>query len=160
MDQSELIESIYNLGVNEQLNVSITTTEKKPPYIAIGNGRYNSLFPEDVAMDTLQVFGSLSPTQQRLVLLLRNEMIDNRIASPKNVQLPNPNEVHLSHCSSNEVAVEIKKLLRDNANGKTLTDKKVLVKLKTNVYMFSPYVFVPPYRFNETVQIWDNAIQV
>lgn len=150
-----------NLGKNEKLVVSKTTTEITPPYISMGNGKTNKEFKQDVVMDAMAVFASLTPKQQEVVILLRDEMVRNRIeASLQKKQLDNPNEIHLSHTTTNETAEKIKSLLRANGNGKALNDKKVLRKVKSKAYMFNPFMFIPAYKFAETVAKWNAAEKV
>lgn len=157
MNLSDIQQQAESLAKNEKLVVIKSTTEDKPPYLVIGNGNTSKIFKQDVVMDTLAVFASLSPKQQQIVLLLRNEMIRNQMeAFQKKTQLANPNEIHLSHTTTDEVAPLVKDLLRANGNGKILTDKKVLRKIKTNVYMLNPFMFIPAYKFAETVQLWDS----
>lgn len=157
MNLDDIQQQAESLNKNEKLVVTKSTTEDKPPYIVIGNGNTSKTFKQDVVMDTLAVFASLSPKQQKIVILFRDEMIRNQMeAFQKKIQLANPNEIHLSHTTTDEVAPLVKGLLRANGNGKTLADKKVLRKIKTNVYMLNPFMFIPAYKFAETVQIWDS----
>lgn len=146
------------LGKNEKLVVSKSTTEEKPPYIVIGNGNTSKKFTqEDVVMDALAVFATLSPKQQLIVLHLRDEMVRNNInAKHKKIQLPNPNEIYLSQITGLDVAQQVKKLLSENGNNKALVDKKVMRKIQNNVYMLNPYMFIPSYNFAETAQTWQS----
>lgn len=155
MTISDIQQQAEGLAKNEKLVLTKSTTEDKPPYIVIGNGKTSRVFQDDVVMDTLAVFASLSPKQQQIVILLRDEMIINQMTAYRmNTQLTNPNEIHLSHTTTDEVAPLVKGLLRDNGNGKILANKQVLRKVKKNVYMLNPFMFIPPYKFAETAQFW------
>lgn len=157
INPAEIQAQVDSLAKNEKLVFSKTTDEAKPPYIVVGNGNFNKTFPAGVVIDALAVFASLSPKQQEIVLLLRDELIRNRIeASNKKIQLANPNEIHLSHTTTDEVAQKIKKLLGQNGNSKALKEKKVMRKIRNNVYMLNPFMFVPAYKFAETAQIWHS----
>lgn len=153
----EIMAQVDSLAKHERLEISKRTTEDKPPYIVIGNGNTSKIFTADVAIDALAVFATLSPKQQEIVLLLRDEMVRNQIdAFQKKTQLANPNEIHLSHTTTDEVATRVKKLLSENGNNKALIDKRVMRKIKTNVYMLNPFMFIPAYKFAETAQIWHS----
>lgn len=157
MQPSEILEQIEQLGKREQVIVSKTSQEIKPPFNTIGNGRYNKHFGQTLVVDTLAVFGSLSPTQQTIVLQLRDMMTNNLIqASYQNTQLTNPNEIALSHTCVDDSTQSIKALLRQGSNSKALIDNNVIRKVKPKVYMLNPFMFIPPYRFNETRQLWDS----
>lgn len=157
MQASEILEHIEQLGRHEQIILAKTTQETKPPFNTIGNGRYNKQFGQTLVVDTLAVFGSLSPTQQTIVLRLRDMMTNNFIqASYQNIQLTNPNEITLSHTRIDDATQSIKALLRQGSNSKTLIDKNIIRKVKPKVYMLNPFMFIPSYRFNETRQLWDS----
>jgi hypothetical protein len=157
INPAEIQAQVASLAKNERLEISKTTTESKPPYIVIGNGNTNKTFKEDVVMDALAVFATLSPNQQQIVMLLRDEMVRNQInAVQKKIQLPNPNEIHLSHTVTDEVAKNVKKRLSENRNSKALKEKKVMRKIRNNIYMLSPYMFIPAYKLAETAQIWHS----
>lgn len=157
INPAEIQAQVDSLAKNERLVVSKTTDEAKPPYILVGNGNYSKTFPEEVVIDAFAVFASLSPKQQEIVLLLRDEMVRNQIdASRQKTQLVNPNEIHLSHTTTDEVAQKIKKLLGQNGNSKTLKERKVMRKIRNNVYMLNPFMFIPAYKFSETAQIWHS----
>lgn len=157
INRAEIQAQVDSLTKNEKLVVSISTNETKPPYIVVGNGNFNNTFPAGVVIDALAVFASLSPKQQEIVLLLRDEMVRNQInASQKKIQLANPNEIHLSHTTTDEVAQKIKKLLGQNGNSKALKERKVMRKIKNNIYMLNPFMFIPAYKFAETAQIWHS----
>jgi hypothetical protein len=158
MSISDIEQQAANLKKGQKLEAYISNTEDKPYYITIGNGKTSKSFKQDVVMDAMAVFASLSPKQQEVVLLLRDEMIRNQInAFQSKTQLDNPNEIHLSHTTTNETAEKIKSLLRANGNGKALNDKKVLRKVKPKVYMLNPFMFIPAYKFAETVAKWNAA---
>lgn len=157
INPAEIQAQVDSLAKNERLVVSKTTDEAKPPYILVGNGNYSKTFPEEVVIDAFAVFASLSPKQQEIVLLLRDEMVRNNVeAYYKKTQLTNPNEIHLSHTVTDEVVQKIKKLLGQNGNNKALIDKRVMRKIKPNVYMLNPFMFIPAYKFAETAQIWQS----
>ena len=139
LNPTDIQQQANALGKNEKLVVSKSTTEEKPPYIVIGNGNTSKKFTQDVVMDTLAVFATLSPKQQLIVLHLRDEMVRNQInAFHKKIQLPNPNEIYLSQITALDVVQQVKKLLSENGNNKALVDKKVMRKIRNNVYMLSP----------------------
>ncbi len=153
----ELIAQVDSLAKHERLEISKRTTEDKPPYIVIGNGNTSKKFTQDVVMDALAVFATLSPKQQLIVLHLRDEMVRNQInAKHKKIQLPNPNEIYLSQITALDVAQQVKKLLSENGNNKALVDKKVMRKIKKNIYMLNPFMFIPAYKFAETAQLWHS----
>lgn len=153
----EIIAQVDSLAKHERLEISKRTTEDKPPYIVIGNGNTSKIFTADVAIDALAVFATLSPKQQEIVLLLRDEMVRNNVeAHYKKIQQANPNEIHLSHTVTDEVANRIKKLLSENGNNKALKEKKVMRKIRSNVYMLNPFMFIPAYKFAETAQLWQS----
>lgn len=157
VNPAEIQAQVDSLAKNEKLVVSKTTDETKPPYIVVGNGNHNKTYPQAVVMDALEVFASLSPKQQEIVLLLRDEMVRNQIeASRQKIQLANPNEIHLSHTTTNEVATRVKTLLGQNGNSKALKERKVMRKIKNNVYMLNPFMFIPAYKFAETAQLWQS----
>lgn len=158
MQASEILEHIEQLGRHEQIILAKTTQETKPPFTTIGNGRYNKCFEPSIVVDTLAVFGSLSPTQQQIVLQMRDRMTNNLIAaSYQKIQLTNPNEISLSHTNVDETTQKIKALLRQGSNSKTLIERNIIRKVKSKIYMLNPFMFIPPYRFNETRQLW-NAL--
>ena len=157
LNPTDIQQQANALGKNEKLVVSKSTTEEKPPYIVIGNGNTSKKFTQDVVMDALAVFATLSPKQQLIVLHLRDEMVRNQInAFHKKIQLPNPNEIYLSQITALDVVQQVKKLLSENGNSKALKDKKVMRKIKNNVYMLNPFMFIPSYNFAETAQTWQS----
>ena len=152
-------EQISVLQVNEELDVTVTkkSKESKPPYSIIGNGKESKKFLGQPVVDTLAVFGALSPSQQKIVIHFRDHIEKKKLeAYYAKTKLENPNLIQLSKSQKEYEDQEIKSLLRANNNGKRLVEEKIIKKIKTNEYMLNPYMFIPHSDILEVIALWQN----
>ena len=129
------------------------TPTKTPPYITVGSGLATKQFPADVSIDAFEVFNELSKAQRVLFIEFKNILIqqnfDNWI---KKYTVENPNIVFLSVKDHDNIRTELSK----NRNGTTLVKKGVLKKIKNNVYMLNPYIFIPASNFGKIAAEWNE----
>ena len=153
----EIEEKKQNLKPTEELEVSyrVKGKEKKPPYIAVGNGFETKEFPAGVSMDTFKVFSELSKAQQRLFVDFKDLLVDQRVSLGRRKQdVDKINVVTLYN--DDELHQDIKKQLSKHQNGTKLEEKGVLKKIKNGRYMLNPYIFIPRHSFEEVAKLWDE----
>ena len=154
---SEIEEQIKRLKDGEQVNAVITKTKKNktPPYITVGNGLSTKAFKAVDVVDAFAVFGKLSKAQQQLFIMLKDILVmQNMEAHYRKNRHQNPNQIVLQKCKANDENQLIKTNMSQNKNGKRLMEEGVLKQKKPGVYMLNPYLFIPPYNFKETAEIW------
>ena len=154
---SEIEEQIKGLKDGEQVNAVITKTKKNktPPYITVGNGLSTKVFQAVDVVDAFAVFGKLSKAQQQLFIMLKDILVlQNMEAHYRKNRHQNPNQIVLQKCKANDKHQLIKTNMSQNKNGKRLMEEGVLKQKKPGVYMLNPYLFIPPYNFKETAEIW------
>lgn len=127
---------------------------KSPPYITVGNGLATKQYPADLSIDAFEVFNDLSRAQRGLFIKFKNILVkqnfDNWIA--KNT-VANPNIVYLSGTEDHD---NIRAEMSKNRNGTNLEKKGVLKKIKNNVYMLNPFIFIPANNFGSIAKAWDE----
>lgn len=157
--EDELQEKKQNLKRSEELEVSyrVKAKEKKPPYIAVGNGFETKGFPKGVSMDTFKILCGLSKAQQRLFVDFKDLLVQQRVSNGRRKQdVDKINVVRVENDKDNDLHQDVKKRLSDHKNGTKLEEEGVLKKIKTGSYMLNPYIFIPPDSFKEVAQKWDE----
>ena len=152
---------IDELKKNEQITVFYRKTNitKTPPYITLGSGLKTKKFDKKDIVDALKVFSDLNPSQQKIVLYFKDQIIQTRANAHYAKQtLENPNLVTLSKSKNDLEAKEIRRLLRQNSNGKALADK-VLRKFNNTEFMLNPFMFIPNDNFDQVAAIWKDLVK-
>lgn len=144
------------LTVTSDELVTVSTRKKKEPkpsFTLISCGIQTKVFSSSEIIDGLAVFGQLSHKQQLIVLKLRDVMIRHQLAA-RNIgeKLTNPNKVIIPI----DDRAEMKKLLRDNNNKKTLIERQLLRQIDKHSYMLNPFVFVPYEGFESVRELWHS----
>lgn len=157
--QYELEQKIENLKPGEYVEAKyeIRKKDKSPPYIVVGNGISTKDYPDELVMDAFNVFADLTSTQQRLVILLKDILIQQNLKNRgARTKAENPNLIKLHRGNHDEVHQEIKSKMGQNRNGSTLEEKKVLKKVRNGQYMLNPFMFPPSEGFSQVAKIWDE----
>ena len=155
----QLEQKIENLkpGKYVEAKYEIRKKDKSPPYIVVGNGISTKDYPDELVMDAFKVFADLTSAQQRLVILLKDILIQQNLKNRgARTKADNPNLIKLHRGNHDEVHQEIKSKMGQNKNGSTLEEKRVLKKVRNGQYMLNPFMFPPAEGFPQVLKIWDE----
>lgn len=151
-----MVNDIDKLAKAEQQKIaeekSNLATKKSPPYITVGNGLATKQFPADVSVDAFEVFNQLSKAQRGLFIKFKNILVQQNFDNWINKEaVDNPNIVYLSGIEDHDT---IRAEMSKNRNGTELEEKAVLKKIRNNVYMLNPYIFIPASSFGKIASEW------
>jgi hypothetical protein len=156
----ESLKDQINLKDNEELDITVSKREKQklPPFVLMGSGEPSKTYSSDDVVDALAILSELSPHQLKIVFYFKNEIVRQQIIAHHTNNIDkDAHTVFIPKSTADKVAVEIRKLLSQNKNGKILVEKQVVKKIKNGVYMMNPFFIIPSQGFNEILKKW-NAI--
>jgi len=158
---SNLESSIRNLKKNEELEVKYTKKKrsKTPPYLIIGNGKSTRNFTEDVVVDAFELVGQLSSNQLEIFLYFKDLVVERNLDYFNRKAIDEtPNYIRIPSSRQDEEALNIKKLIRSNNNGKRLEEINIVRKIKANQYMVNPYLLIPNDNFDKARINWEKLL--